>query len=361
LLHVTGDLVEVTLAERTGFVVLPGALLTMLPFYEWARDPARFGELAVFSIAILASFGVLALCRLQWARVARVAALSTLLALILLDYVLFVPFPTQALGVPAFYNELQADPGDYGILDLGTERFNHEGMYFQTTHQHPLARGFIYRYPSGSQYYQEFLEQLARPQEDIINPGRFVPILRHLDIRLVVLHKLSEATVEESGSFLSQNLGEPTYEDEQIVVYSVPAGPAVDETAFPLLLLGEQWHPPEVIDGVPSRWMVNDGVVYVRVEQEGSYQLSLTAHPFQRPRHLQVFVEDELLHEYYVGGMQSYVTPAFVLRGGEWTPIRFHVLEGCEVPSEVMPGQDDDRCLSMLFQALDLFPAEAEE
>jgi hypothetical protein len=360
LLHVTDDLVEVTLAGRTGFVVLPGALLTALPFYEWARDPSRFGELAVFSLSVLASFGVLALCRLHWARIARAGVLSALLALILLDYWLFVPFPTQALDVPAFYNGLQADTSAYGILDLGTERFNHEGMYFQTTHQHPLARGFIYRYPSGTEYYQEFLEQLASPESDIINSGRFVEILAQLDIRLVVLHKLSEVTVTELDPYLKHNLGDPTYEDRQIVVYSVPSDLETVVPAFPLLLLGEQWHPPELIDGVPSRWMVNDGVVYVRVEEEGSYQLSLTAHPFQRPRHLQVFVEDELVQEYDVGGMQSYLTPAFVLRSGEWTPIRLHVPEGCEVPSEVVEGQEDDRCLSMLFQGLDVRVAEVE-
>jgi len=360
LLHVTGDLVEVTLADRTGFVVLPGALLTALPFYEWARDPSRFGELVVFSLSVLASFGVLALCRLQWVRVARVGVLSTLLALILLDYWLFLPFPTQALSVPAFYNGLQAESSDYGILDLGTEKFNHEGMYFQTTHQHPLARGFIYRYPSGSEYYQEFLEQLASPEGDIINSGRFVQILAQLDISLVVLHKLSEPTVTEFGPYLRQNLGDPTYEDEQIVVYSAPSDPEIGAPALPLLLLGEQWHPPEVVDGVPSRWMVNDGVVYVGVEEEGLYQLSLTAHPFQTPRHLQVFVEDELLQEYYVGGMQSYLTPAFVLRSSEWTSVRLHVPEGCEVPSEVLEVQEDDRCLSMLFQALDVRVAEAE-
>ena len=68
----------------------------------------------------------------------------------------------------------------------------------------------------------------------------------------------------------------------------------------------------------------------------------------------------ELLAEYELGAMQSYLTPAFVLRGGEWTPIWLHVPEGCEVPTEAMEGQEDDRCLSMLFQALDVFAVETE-
>jgi hypothetical protein len=360
LLHVAGGLMELTVAGRTGFVVLPGALLAKLPFYEWARGPARFAELTIFSVGVLVSYGVLALYRLPWGRLARLATLCALLALILLDYALFIPFPTQAVSVPGFYSELQGDPGDSGILDVGTERFNHEGMYFQTTHQHPIARGFIYRYPSESHYYQAFLEQLMSPEEDIINGSGFAPIVEQLDIRLVVLHKLSAATVEEMGPFLGQALGEPVYEDWQVAVYQVAEEVKTGEEPIPLLMLGEQWHPLESVDGVPSRWMVNDGVVYARVDAPGQYQLALTAHPFEGPRYLQIYVDGELLEEYHVGGMQSYVTSAFPFEGGEWVPIRLHVPEGCQVPSQVLEGQEDDRCLSMLFQALRLFPVKTE-
>ncbi|HUT15845.1 MAG TPA: hypothetical protein VMY98_06335, partial [Anaerolineae bacterium] len=323
-LHVTRDLAEVTVADRTGYVLLPGAMLTRLPFYEWARGPARFAELTVFSIAILASYGVRTAYRLRWSRVARVSTLCTLLVLLLADYALFVPFPTQDLSVPAFYSEVQGDAGDYGILDLGTERFNHEGMYFQTVHQHPLARGFIYRYPSGSHYYQQYLEQLASPEEDIVNSGQFVPILRQMGIRSVVLHKLSETTVEGLRPVLSQDLGEAVYEDEQIVAYEVPGEAATSDKALPLLMLGDQWHPIESVDGIATRWMVNDATFFVRVQRDGAYQLAFVAHPFREPRHLHTYVNENLIAEYHVGGMQSYLTPAFTLDAGEWTPIRFH-------------------------------------
>jgi hypothetical protein len=48
--------------------------------------------------------------------------------------------------------------------------------------------------------------------------------------------------------------------------------------------------------------------------------------------------------------MQSYVTLPFGLGGGEWTQVRFHVPEGCEVVSEAIVGETDGRSLSMLFQ-----------
>jgi hypothetical protein len=352
LLHVTGDLLEVTVAERTGYVALPSALLARLPFYEWARGPARFAELTIFSLAIMAGYGIVVLHGLVQRPRARTAVLSGLLALLLLDYALFVPFPTQSLRVPGFYDAVQADQGEYGILDVGTERFNHEGMYYQIVHQHPIARGFIYRYPADSQYYQKYLEQLLSPETDIVNEGGLVRILSGLDMGLVVLHKLSEATVDELRPYLAQNLGEPEYEDEEIAAFQVRAVDAVSGEPVPLLLLGEAWHPLEAIDGVPSRWMVNDAVLYARVDGGGSYRLQLTAHPYQGPRHLEIFVGDGLVAEYHVGGMQSYVTEPFSLESGEWTSIRFHVPEGCQVPSELVEGEDDERCLSMLFQHL---------
>jgi len=183
-----------------------------------------------------------------------------------------------------------------------------------------------------------------------VNADRFASILRHLDIRYVVLHRLSEVSVEELGPFLTGNLGSPVYEDEQIAAFVALASDGGDVEPIPLLFVGEQWHPIESVSGVASRWMVNDGTIYTRVDTRGPHQLSLVAYAFEGPRHLQILVEEELVEGYDVGGMQSYVTPAFGLGGGEWTQVRFHVPEGCEVVSEAIAGETDERCLSMLFQ-----------
>jgi hypothetical protein len=165
--------------------------------------------------------------------------------------------------------------------------------------------------------------------------------------------------VAEFRPFLSESLGEPAYDNDQITAFAVPTGDATADE-IPLLMLGAQWHPLEVIEETPSRWMVNDGELYVRVDSEGAYELELTAHPLGGARHLQIFVGEALHEEYHVGGMQQYVTSPFALPRGEWTAIKFHVPEGCEVPTEVGAGQGDDRCLSMLFQQLDVVPVGAQ-
>jgi hypothetical protein len=352
LLHVTRDLVEYSVAGRTGYVVLPAALLTKLPLYEWARSPARFAELTIFAIAMLATYGAVVLYGIVRGRVARLGLIGALLILTLLDYTLFFPFPAQNVPVPEFYRTVSHSRDEYGILDVGTGRCNHEGMYFQITHQRPIVRGFIYRYPSDTQYYQKFIEQLVQPEPDMVNGDRFVPILRQLEVEYVVLHKRSSATEEELGPFLMHELGSPVYEDAQIAAFAIPTRGIEQVGDIPLFLIGEQWHPTELIDGVPSRWMVNDGTLYVMVEEEGPHQLALTAHSFGDPRHLQIFVSEERIEEYHVGGMQSYVTSAFMPKSREWTPMSYHVAEGCEVPIEAIDGQNDARCSSMLFQQL---------
>ena len=354
LLRVGRDLVEYSIAGKTGFVLLPGALLTGLPFYEWVRDPSRFGELTVFCVAVMACYGVLTLSRTTRRRAVQLGMMSAMLMCILLDYSSFFPFPTEGPPIPEFYSALSRDSDDYGVLDVGPRIPHHRSMYFQTTHQHPIALGHMYRIPSEVRDYQRFLEQLLKPEPDIVNADGLRPILQQLDIRYVVLHKPSDAVTEEFIPFLTQSLGQPIYDDRWITAFDVPGSAATEGEELPLLMLGEQWHPIESIDGVPSRWMVNDATLYARVDREGPHQLALVAHPFGEPRHLQVFVNEELVEEYHVGGMQSYVTSPFVLKSGEWTPIRFSVPEGCEVPSEVRVEEADDRCLSMLFQQVSL-------
>jgi len=358
-LHVGGQLVEYSVADKTGFVVLPGALLTALPFYEWIRAPARFHELTMLSIAVLASYGASILLQATGRRIVQWGLAGALIILIPVECALDFPFPISDKPVPEFYSTLSTNSEDFAILDVGS-RLNHWGMYYQITHRHPIVRAHCARIPYEVNLYLRFMDQLVQPELDIINRDNIVQVLNQLNIGYVVLHKSYPGTVETFMPFLSQVMGSSVYEDGQIAAFVVPTSDAVPTGEIPLLMLGEQWHPVESMNGTPFRWMVNDGTTYVRVETEGWYQLALVVHPFREPRHLQIFVDEKLLEEYHVGGMQSYVTSPFVLDGGEWTQVRFHVPEGCEVPSEVMAGETDERCLSMLFQQIDIVPIESE-
>jgi hypothetical protein len=359
LLWVGGRLVEYSCKEATCRVALPGAILASLPLGDWIRGPSRFSVTTALCLAVLASGGLSAVLDTGVRSRVRVGVTGGLVALILLEYAVYFPFPVEEAAVPDFYRILAGDGGDYGVLDISETAFNHRGMYYQTVHEHGIVTGYAYRFPLEATGLQRFFQGLVNLQGEIFSYD-MVTMLRQLGIKYVVLHKDLETDVESWRPFLAERLGGSVYEDQSIIAFGVPPSEAADGGGIPLLGLGEQWHSLEYINGVPARWMVNDATLYVRAETEGSYQLALVAHPFRVSRHLQIFVNDELVEEYDVGGLQDYLTPSFVLKSDRWSIIRFHVPEGCEVPSQVMEGQEDPRCLSMLFQALDVLPAEAE-
>ena len=360
LLRVGGRLVEYSVAGETGFVVLPGALLTRLPFYSLVRAPYRFLEATMLSLAVLASYGLSALFSAAGRRTLHsVLGIAVVLA-VCLEYASYLPFPVVDLPIPDFYEKVRRDGKEYGILDVGSETLNHQGMYYQTVHGHPIVRGYIYRLPPQVKPYLRFMDQLVQPEPDIVSHDNAVQILNQLNIGYVVLHTMYPSPVGTFRPYLSRVMGGPVYEDEQIAAYAVPASEATEAGGIPLVALGLQWHAVEYNDGVPSRWMANDATLYVKAATEGRYQLALVAHPFRVSRHLQIYVNEELVEEYEVGGLQDYLTSPFVLKSDQWTTMRFHVPEGCEVPSQATEGQEDPRCLSMLFQALNVLPAEAE-
>jgi len=362
VLQVRGQVAYQTVADRVGLVLLPGALLTGLPFYDWIRAPDRFSELAMFAVAVLAAHGASVVLRASMHRAVRWLVAGVLTVLVPLELAPYFPFPISDRPVPEFYSTLADDGEEYAILDIGS-RGNHWGMYYQTVHKHPIVRGHCYRFPSEVKPYLAFLDQLVQPDADIVNQGRMTLVLNQLGIRYVVIHKLwlLPDTVWEFIPFLTQVMGSAVYEDDQIAAFTLKEAAGEGGADIPLLMLGERWHPIETVDGMPARWMVNDATLFVRVQRDGAYQLAFDAHPFREPRHLQTYVNENLIAEYHVGGMQSYVTPAFTLQTGEWTPVRFHVPEGCEVPGEVLEGAEDQRCLSMLFRAVDVLPVEVGE
>lgn len=87
-----------------------------------------------------------------------------------------------------------------------------------------------------------------------------------------------------------------------------------------------------------------------KVETAGSHQLSVLAHQFHCPGHFQIYL-DQFKEQDHVAGIQSYVTFALVLNSREWIPMSFHVPEGCEVPSEVIDGQNDANMLKHAVSA----------
>jgi len=364
-LKVGGKVIPLEIGGWRGGIPLPYGLVERLPFYEWGRTPARLAQTTMFSLAILACYGLRALlASLKGQRAKTVLTLGLAIPL-LFEYVVVFPFPTGDASVPPFYRGLGREEG-YAILDipLGPWYATNANMYYQTVHERKIVGGYIWRVPEGVLPVANYLEGLVDPSpqaDDIVaSPGgeEGLNILSRNQIRYVVLHPpfLKPEESDERASLLTDLLGEPIYADGSISVFFVP--PSHGGSDAPAMALGENWYPLEDVEGTPFRWMSNEGTIYVNVASGGEYRLHFFAYPLGEARHLQVMVDGEPVGEFYVEEFQGYVTRPFFLGEGEWRSIRFHVREGCERPNELFGGGGDFRCLSILFQGVDILPAQ---
>ncbi len=83
-------------------------------------------------------------------------------------------------------------------------------------------------------------------------------------------------------------------------------------------------------------------------------RLKFDVYSYLRIRHLQIYVNDQLVDEVEAGGWQAVVTKPFEVHAG-LNAIDLRVVEGCDAPSEVS-GDADGRCLSVAVQRVELAP-----
>ena len=163
---------------------------------------------------------------------------------------------------------------------------------------------------------------------------------------------------EEALAALRHLLGESFYDDQRLAAFLVPEV-EVEGDEDGLLALSYGWYQVEDADGRPARWLKDEGILYVHRLTKGRYRLSFAAYPFRGPRHVQVTVNGQAVIEFEVAGWQEFVTPSFMLAKGQ-NDVAFRVAEGCEVPAEVEAGSNDRRCLSVLFQRMELLAADED-
>ena len=360
-----GQPVRLAITGREWQVFLPYAALLRLPFYKWGRNPSRLVDTAMFSFAVLTSYGtarLLARLRALGPKIALVAVLATA---ILFEYVIVVPFPVGQTPIPDFYRQLASDPQDYAILDIPFRGWSasNTNMYYQAVHQHPIVGGFIHRVPAGVRPMMSFFSRLVTPfggtadiLERLSGPD-MAAILRHYDIAFVVLHKPA-LTLDELPlwiDLLRSFPAETAFEDEQVVSFRVPEIGRIARLK-PLLVVGENWHDIQLPNGTPSRWMSNDGLIYAGISQDGEYELNFTTSSPQGPRRLRVYVNEGEVGEFHVQGKRSYSLGPLSLQGEDWTSIRFHAVEGCEVSAGQDLDSEGEQCLSFLFENVSLQP-----
>jgi hypothetical protein len=348
---------------------LPYALLQRLPFYKWGRIPGRANEAIVLPLAVLASFGTMSLLKplRRFSQPSQGWLAVILSMLILFDCIVVWPFPTMDASVPDFYQRMAQEAGDFAVLDLPQwptwlREASNRAMHYQTVHQHKIVGGYVWRLPEGLEGGMKAFQELVLPPvtEDVIprfSPEEARQALNQYYVKYVILHKGMWAIEEEKEALIALRrlLGEPFYDGQRLAAFLVPEV-EVERGKDGLLALSYGWYQVEDADGHPARWLKDEGILYVHRLTEGCYRLRFAGYPFRGPRHVQVTVNGQVVAEFEVKGWQEFVTPAFTLAKGQ-NDIVFRVAEGCEVPAEVEAGSNDRRCLSVLFQRMELLAA----
>jgi len=365
LLKVGGELVHYVIEDKITYLLLPYALIKRLPLYEMSRTPARLTEPLMLCLAVLVALGLARFWQNWQARRGRLALILVALGAIAFEYLTLWPLPLTPAPSPAFYRQIASDGQDYAILDIPllNRRVLGFSMYYQTIHQHRIVGGYLWRFPTEAMNMMRLIESLvaAPSAADIVPDSTEVDalgLIGRYNIRYVTLHKgeLPAPSTEEAYKTTFQKAwGPAVYTDDRLMVFAVPQAPVSGVQGLTFASVGEGWHTLEAWEGVPTRWLSNEGALFFLQPIERTYHLRFNAYPFLRTRHVQVLVNQQPVDQVTVGEWQEVVTKPFRLRQG-LNVVEFRVQEGCEKPSAVLADALDGRCLSIAVQKGELLP-----
>ena len=213
-------------------------LYQLVPLVRITRSVSRFDVMVMLSLAMLAVLGLRVVAtRRRWVFMCG--------ALIAVEF-LAIPYPLTPIEVPAFYQTLRAEQGNFAILELPINWDRPDPLLYQTVHEHPLISAYTSRTnPLSIVERTPVLNLLRTLEPDIIvyDASRIgFSVLADLDIRYVVNHPLTMGAGDErtvTTQVLKQLFGArpPAVNEPNLVVYRVPP-PA---PYVPYLTLGEGW------------------------------------------------------------------------------------------------------------------------
>ena len=343
---------------------LPFAILHYIPIVRGNRVPNRFSAVLMLALAVLVAYGVVALARIVARRIksprGALSGLYALLAVLLIFEHAAFPMPLTDARVPSVYEQLAQEEGDFAILQLPLGWRNSFGMlgaentriqYYQTQHGKPILGGNISRNPPFKMDYFErlpFFRAIVQtetyrepdPETDTAARAQAAELMSLYNVRYVVMlppvaGRVPYADTWERTQAYARDLlpleSEPAYQAEGVTVYRVVQPPLADtvrvdfghEEAFPYQ--GEGWDSPEEIFGVSATWATaTTARIFLRLQEEKTYRLTLRAAPFTYPGNPQQSLQAELnghslgppllMHEGY--GEYRFDAPAAVVKAG---------------------------------------------
>ena len=256
-------------------IPMPFALLRAIPFVNANRYPVRFNIMLMFSLMPLIAFGAARLLQLSRGKI----ILGVLSGLLVVEQ-LVIPIPLSDLRVPAIFETIRNDPGDFAVLNvpLGWRgsvslqgKMEDQAQFFQTVHTKRMLGGITSRTPRFKTQY--FLEApviqsiIALESGNQVDDHRraldrtvAVEVLRFFDVRYVNVNRAL------AGDALTQYIVDTfplteIYRDDTRTVYRINSLPTSFtnhingnlETAR--LYFDDRWGRVQYFDdGVAYRW-----------------------------------------------------------------------------------------------------------
>lgn len=201
------------------------------------RRPDRFNIFLGLPFAMLAAMGTTVLQRrlaVKW-----FAPLALVIALAIVAEYSQAPYPLTTTAVPAWYQQLAQEPGDFAILGIpiGPYYADKYYMHYQIQHGKPIVGGHVSRRPPEALAYMEaspFLDDMLYRR--IMDPtveavSHELRYLAAANVRYVVLNK-HFSTAEQIEAWKAWLLVQPRYEDESVVVYATAPHAGIDFTVM---------------------------------------------------------------------------------------------------------------------------------
>lgn len=285
---------ERTFTEYNFPIIMPYALLTALPGFDFMRAPGRFMMISFVALAIAAAYGLAWLIG-RYPRFGRHIILFA--SLLLLAERWPHPWNQQPLRqVSDFYAELAADPEMYGVFDLPVKATAEDSHIIyaatyqidQIVHQKGIASGYLARTYRTHPLFPCLIPEIRSPEPDVLVNGRpadctanFLYDLAYFDYRYVVLHKPPPGDWYDSpdswgqaqaAELIDRFFGDqtPLVDDHLVTVYQTP--PLNEITGLePVIGLGAGWYSPE--DN--WRWVRSPAVLFLSLPQSQEVILEL--------------------------------------------------------------------------------------
>jgi hypothetical protein len=347
--------------------LMPYRLLTLMPYGDIPRVPARFVIMTILCLSVIAACGARML--LQRFRPGARLTIAALLTLLAVGENAAVPIAMMYPNAPAFFEQIRNDPRRAAVLEVpipDDPATLPVRMLYQTIHQKPIYGGYLSRatppLPFNSVPGFAQFRMLSGGIDDVTvyEPAQLRAISRAVlnlySAGYVVIEKnfMKPAAIDQARLVADDLLGSSArvHEDEVVLAYTVPAA---DSAAPAAVWLDSGWSylerlPEPGPDGRPLRWrwMGQRARLGLLAGDSVPVQLKFVAQAYQRTRRVQLTLNGSEIATIAISTDRAeYRTPAFQMPPGSGF-VEIKSMDGAEAPGV------DARLLSIALFRLEL-------